>query len=620
MKELKKYRLIAVLPIVLSLLTGCSRQIENSISPPIDSSTIPPTPSNLSAEIGDGFVILTWSVLDTSHVAEYNVYRADSAGEDYSFIGNPQIELFTADDLQNGRLYYFRVSSLNSDGFEGYKSDPVSAVPELYAVLINSGDNYTNNPNVALSFTAPIGTRLMQISSDSSFSGSQWETFTATRNYRLDNGDGFKTVYCRFRDSADRPTWRFYYDSITLDTEAYIDSVIFTPSGPFSPGEIIHFAVHTTETEGVAEISIGANIADIDLLDNGQRGDVSADDGIYELDYTVPAAFDFEDQIVYGRFTDRAGNSASIIQANNRLSVRRPPDPVNIFSINAPQGYHDRLDLNWEESDAQDFAQYRVYRAASSGVDSTDFLAATIFSTGQTSVSDTDLTENTSYYYRVYVVDITGLWSGSNEVSATTGIDSLPEPVSLYPVIVEPDFYQEIEIEWSQSPDIDFESYRLYRWQEDIGRNDSVLAAFITNRANTMFTDQPPFNTSADTVNFWYIMHVFDNGGNTAPSDSVRVHLIDEIPSTVSGSVSTSDSSLIITWSQSDIPDFGSYRLLRDIDSNPAGAITVYVSASHTAVTYDDDSTTEGQTYYYWLDIYDLRGNSSRSVLGSGAW
>jgi hypothetical protein len=415
-------------------------------------------------------------------------------------------------------------------------------------------------------------------------------------------------------------TWRFYYDSIILDTEAFIDSVIFSPAGPFSPGETVHFAVYTTEAGGSAGISIGAGITDIGLFDNGQRGDVTVDDGIYELDYNIPPAFDFEDQIVYGDFADRAGNNAATVQANSRLSVRRPPDAVNIFSIIAPQGYHDRLDLGWEQATVQDFAQYRVYRGTSPGVDSTDLLAASIISISGTSLTDTGLVENTTYYYVVYVVDVTGLWSGSNEVSATTGIDMPPEAVTLYPVIIEPDYYQEIEIEWSQSPDDDFESYRLYRWREDIGRSDSLLAAFVANRQSTSFTDHPPFDTAANMTDFWYVVHVYDNAGYSTASDSIRVHLVDAIPPTVSGSVSSSDSSLVMTWSQPDIPDFGSYRLLRDTDSNPAGAITVFVSPNSTTITYDDESTIEGQTYYYWLDIYDIRDNKSQTNLGSGAW
>ncbi len=605
---------------ILLLPVGCSREIENSVSPPIDSSTIPPTPSNLSAEIGDGFVVLGWDISDVSLVSEYNIYRADSTGENYSLAGNSPSESFITEGLQNGRLYYFRVSALNNAGYEGYKSDPVSAIPGHYGVLINGGAEYTNSRVVSLGFTAPVGTMLMQVSNDSSFSGSQWETFTASRSHQLENGNGPRTVYCRFRDASDRVTWLFYSDSIVLDTEAFIDSVRFSPAGPFSPGEVIHFVIFTAEAGGDARISIGSNVANIDLFDNGQRGDATADDGIYELDYTIPALFDFEDEIVYGQFADRAGNNASIIQANSMLSVRRPPDAVTIFSVNAPPGFHNRLDLNWGASGVQDFAQYRLYRSIAPGVDSTDMLVATIISRGQTSFSDTGLTENTAYYYRIYVVDITGLWNGSNEVSGTTAIDSPPEPVSLYPVIVEPDYYQEVEIEWSQSPDNDFQSYRLYRWQEDIGRNDSVIVAFITGRTSTTFTDRLSFNTTEDTLNFWYILHVYDNGGNSAPSDSVRVHLIDEVPPAVTGSVAALDSSLAITWMQSEIPDFNIYRLLRGINSNPNMAIVIFATSDRTTVFYEDESTAGGQTYFYWLEIYDLRGNYSQSILGSGAW
>jgi hypothetical protein len=253
-------------------------------------------------------------------------------------------------------------------------------------------------------------------------------------------------------------------------------------------------------------------------------------------------------------------------------------------------------------------------------VDSSGFLAAAISSISETSFADTGLTENTTYYYRVYVVDLTGLWSGSNEVSGTTGVDSPPEAVDLYPVVVMPDYYQEIDIEWSQSPDNDFESYRLYRWAETDGRNDSVMTAFITDRQNTTFPDNPPFIAAEDTANFWYILHVFDNNGNSSASDSIRVHLVDDVPPIVSGSVYSSDSSLIVSWTQTDIPDFNSYRVLRDTDSNPSGAITVFVTPERAMVSYDDESTVEGQTYYYWLDIHDLRGNYSRSYLGPGNW
>jgi fibronectin type 3 domain-containing protein len=620
MKPENVFRILAACMAAGLICGGCSREIKDKISSPIDFSTVPPTPFGLSARIGDGFVALNWIISDTSLVSSYNIYRADSTGADYIYIGNSFTESYIADNLQNGVLYYFGVRSLNADGFEGYMCEPASAVPDFYSILINNGDEFTGSRNVSLGLSAPVGTALMQLSSDSSFTAVEWETFSPARNFLLEYGDGAKTVYARFRNPADQITSGYYSDSIILDTESFIDSVLFSPAGPFSPGETVHFALFANETEGQARITLGSSIATVDLRDDGTRGDGSPDDGIYEFDYDIPPSFDFENQMVYGDFIDRAGNPADRIQCANRISVRRIPDPVTIFSVIAPQGFHDRLSLNWQVSAAQDFAQYRVYRDMSAGVDSTDYLAAAISSIGQTSLSDTGLLENTEYYYKVYVVDMTGLWGGSNEAAATTGEDLTPEPVDLYPILSQPDFYQDVDIEWSPSSANDFGSYRLYRWQENIGRGDSLLVAFIVEPANVALTDHPPFNTSADTINFWYILHLYDDGGNTAPSDSVRAHLVDEIPDQVSGAVTASDSSLYITWSQTDIPDFGSYRLLRDVDSNPAGAITVFVASDPTTTNYNDDSTAEGQTYYYWLDLYDLRGNTSRSVLGSGAW
>ncbi len=81
-----------------------------------------------------------------------------------------------------------------------------------------------------------------------------------------------------------------------------------------------------------------------------------------------------------------------------------------------------------------------------------------------------------------------------------------------------------------------------------------------------------------------------------------------------------SSSSLIVSWNLSDIPDFGSYALLRDIDSDPAGAITVFVTADREIGSFDDDTANQGTVYFYWLDIFDRRDNTSRSAMGSGSW
>ena len=704
---------------VLAVNFGCSRNIPDPVSPPL-TVVVPETPFDLAATIGDGMVGLSWSVTDSLTGLTYRIYQSDSTGAEYSLKGET-IELsYIVGNLRNGDIYFFKVSSVNGDNFEGYRSSPVSAVPNLYGIIINNGEDFTDRRDVTLTLTASDNTGLMQISDDSTFQGSQWESFSPSRAFRMASGDGVKAVYCRFRDASDMRTSGHFGDTITLDTQSFIDSLRFTPAGvPLSPGAVVHFRLYAGETGGEGAVTVGDNILTLILLDNGERGDALAGDGVYELDYTIDANLDFENQIAYGDFIDPAGNTAAQAQANATMTVRRPPDAVTIYSINSPDGFFDRLQIAWSASNAPDFAQYRIYRDTSASVDSSDFLVRTITSSGTVTAVDTGLAENTRYYYRVYVMDNTGLWTGSNEADGLTGQNLPPDPVELYtpvatpgrhdrlelswsesnendflryelyrsydpavdsldillftsnsqesfidtglaadsiyyygvlsrdmvgnvswsntvngrtnvddppsqvtllPVAVEPDRYQDVALEWSRSDDDDFESYRLFRWQEDIGRTDSTLVFLTIDIDITSFMDNPPFNTVEDTINFWYILHLFDEGGNSAASDSIRVHLIDNDPPQVSGSVTPSDSSLIIVWSPSDIPDFASYRLLRDTDPDTAGALTVFVTTDQEMTTYTDGSTVDDQIYYYWVDIYDVRNNSTLSLLGSGSW
>src|SRR5690606_6902695 len=57
----------------------------------------------------------------------------------------------------------------------------------------------------------------MQVSESASFAGASWEAASASRAFELTAGDGVKTVYVRFRDTAGNTTGS-YNDTISLDT------------------------------------------------------------------------------------------------------------------------------------------------------------------------------------------------------------------------------------------------------------------------------------------------------------------------------------------------------------------------------------------------------------------
>lgn len=71
--------------------------------------------------------------------------------------------------------------------------------------------------------------------------------------------------------------------------------------------------------------------------------------------------------------------------------------------------------------ESPDFDSYRIYRATSPNVSiGIANLIATIAATSTLSLTDTNLSPNTTYYYKLFVFDKAGLSSASNEVSAVT--------------------------------------------------------------------------------------------------------------------------------------------------------------------------------------------------------
>ncbi len=494
---------------------SCSNKIPDSITPP-NTGDIPVTPTNLTAIIGDRSASLTWTVSSTEGIQSYRIYRADTTESNYIFLAESSQQSYVAGGLLNGVTYFFRVSSVSSSGFEGYRSQAVRAVPNLYGLTINGGAEYANSRDVSLGPVAPTGTAYMQVCNDSSFAGAVWESFAFTRAWTLTSGDQIKTVYVRFRDPIDQATTGTVSASITLDTHAAIDSVIFSPAGrAFVEGDQIHFSLFAGEPDGTAQIRIGDGLARILLYDDGTGGDIVARDGIYGADFTVQANLDFINAGVFGNFTDRAGNSAQEVRAWDDITVLSPPDPVTIYSIIAPEGVFDRLELSWNRSEASDFAQYRIYRSTGAGVDSSDFLARMINSAGVTSLSDTGLTASTTYYYRVFVIDESGLWAGSNEVHFATNQNLPPDAVVLYPIVAPPGTSDRLSLTWSASTDQDFLRYEVYR-SYDSGV-DSTDILILASGTETAVVDS---NLAPDST-YYYRVKARDRAGQSSWSNTV---------------------------------------------------------------------------------------------------
>jgi fibronectin type 3 domain-containing protein len=578
------------------LTGGCTQQIAK----PTQSDSVegaPEIPKNLQTKIGDGEVTLNWEIADASKISRYLIYRGDSTGTQME-LTDSTIELsYTDVNLRNGLRYIYQISAIGKNTLESKRSNAVSATPNTFSVSIGDGARFTRTVDVSLSLAAPSSTRLVLLGNDSLFDGSTWQNYSASRSWQLRPVDGVKHVYARFRDGEGNETSRFYSDDIILDSRSNIISVTENSDGKvLKAGDVVHVALVTDETEGVATVSV-SGLSTITLYNDNP----SAITPTYEGDYVIPGAVDIIDGTVTGSFTDAAGNQAQSRAALTYLNVANPPQPSQLSSFAVSET---EMNINWTESGATDFASYMLFRSTSAGVDSTSVLVRTETNSATTSYSDTDLKVGVTYFYALYTVDKSALMAKSNVISAQTP-DNPPASVALSAFVVSE---SEVELDWSRCTAIDFASYRLFRSDSVNVTTASTLLQTQTNSVTTTYrdTDRKP------ATDYYYAVFTADKAGLTSKSNVVKATTsINQLPKSVTLFVMQQDStSVTLGWTRNDDSDFDSYRVYRSVNtpvsitnSNLTGAV-----APQSTTQYTDNNINQGQKFYFVVVVYDKYG------------
>ncbi len=512
---MKSIWVIAAVLLSVAVIIGCSRYIESE--DPVRS--LPgevPVPVNLVAQISNaGTVTLSWEVSDSASVARFRIYISDSTQSSYTLRDSTGSFSMTVDGLLANQRYFFKVAAVMNEGLQGDLSEAVSAKAMFLSITIANDKEYTNSRNVLIQINAPPETSHLMLSEDSTFADAVYVQFIGTQtSFTLSEGDGDKTVYARLLFGDGSQSGEPLFDDITLDTHARIDSVFFTPTGiTFSPGDTVTFGLDAGESGGTARVSF-TGVGEVKLFDDGTNGDLTADDGIYHGDWIVPVTFTLYNGGVTGSLTDDAGNVAAQIMAAEPLNIFGPPLPVTLSAI-ALSTFE--IDLSWTPSVSSNFSAYRLYRSISPSVPDDTGLVTSISAVNTTSFTDTMLNHSTTYYYRMYVYDNSGLNSGSNVDSSTTFVNTEPDSVELF-VIAEPD--TTARLTWTVSKEDDFEHYRVFvKGTTGVDSSDELIA-LISNRSTDNYSYKAP-----DTGQFFFRVFVYDKHGLSAGSNEDSVTL-----------------------------------------------------------------------------------------------
>jgi hypothetical protein len=173
-------------------------------------------------------------------------------------------------------------------------------------ITVGNGIGYVNSTSVTLTVSS-TGATQMQFSNDGS-TWSDWEPYLTTKNWALTDGDGAKTVYAQFKDSAN--TTSTGYTQVTLDTVSPI---------PYPYLEWVSIVDRTIYFDG------GDSLDDSPIRFLWDFGDGNQTAGVVVY-HTYAAIGNY---IAYLTVTDIAGNSAT-----TDFSIKIP-DP-NSFPTKTP--------------------------------------------------------------------------------------------------------------------------------------------------------------------------------------------------------------------------------------------------------------------------------------------
>lgn len=580
---------------------------------PVLTGLVPPVPMDVEGEVGDLMVTLTWSVDDATGVAGYRVFRRQAGGAETVRAELVPDPTYVDRSVQNNVSYTYRVSSVLTNGLVGERSAEVTVVPAVYAVLLQGGAPYATGRTLTVNLTAPATTTAMRIGETADLSAEPWRPYATQTGHTLTVGEGDRTLYAQFRDETGNPT-SVVSDGIILDSRAEITAMTHDGAGlTLSPGDVLRLTLTAGETGGEATASLGTAATGIVLRDDGTEGDVTAGDGVYTRDYTIPPGVEASGAIVTGRFEDPAGNVATR-QAEETITIDVPPGAVTLAEAFNVQ--ETSVELSWTRATAVDFDSYRVQRAETADVlaDPERVLAATIGSRTTTTVVDDELAEGTTYYYLVEVVDDLGSATASNVISVTTG-DEPPAVVSLSTPISVGD--TSIILGWTRSPDDDFAAYHLYRAQTASVSDASTLVASITNRNTVQYENQG----LVENTRYWYRLYVEDAGGATTASAPRQITTENRAPApvTLSSVTPAGSDALSLAWTASPAHDFAAYRIYRGETALVDDTDQLVRSISSPTVTsYLDTDLADNTTYHYRIYVADTADSTAASEVVSG--
>jgi len=558
----------------------------------------PAAPTGLDAApgSGDGEIDIDWNDNGESDLDHYRLERSESP----SFAGASSFTMTSSEysdsGLTPGERYYYRAYAVDDGGNE---SDPSSSDSALATDLAPSAPT-------GLTLTPGVGEGEIYVS---------WSVNPEPDidRYRLERSiapdfepgsEPFEGAVTHYQDSGLTPGELYYYRVYAIDAGENVSAPSAVASDhalDLPPATPTGLTLVPGPGEGEIEVSWDANSEpDLDhyLLER------DTDDGFGPgSDPFEQAATYFPDSgLVPGdeyfyRVTaiDAGGNESDPSGVESALALDLvPAAPTGLVAVaGAGEG---EIDVDWDDNAEGDIDHYRLERA-----DNPSFTGADSFTSATSDYADSGLTPGDTYHYRAYAVDAGGNESPASGDDYAVATDLAPAaPTGL---VASPGAGQgEIDVDWNDSSESDFDHYRLER-----ADNPSFTGASSFTMGTSEYADSGL--TPGET--YHYRAYAVDAGGNESPASgddyAVATDLAPVAPTGLLATPGAGQGEIDVDWNDNGDPDFDHYRLERADNPSFTGADSFTSATSD----YADSGLTPGETYYYRAYAVDDGGNES---------
>ncbi len=216
--------------------------------------------------------------------------------------------------------------------------------------------------------------------------------------------------------------------------------------------------------------------------------------------------------------------------------------PFAVYLNDATDITHNTVKLSWNVSNDNDFKEYRIHYDLKEDVTPNSPLATAITEKLQNEYTVEGLMSESTYYFKVFVRDTENAETGSNTVTAITGINYVPpEPVQF--VAPAGKGIRTLNIQWQEYTGLYFSQYRIYKSLTPGFRVGMTPEVTISNPASITWEDSglEPGTT------YYYKIFVVNQGGYMASSSegAFTTYSIGESMGTYPGIFSPADVKLV---------------------------------------------------------------------------